>query len=241
MSAALTVVATLCLHDAKGCMHFCWVLIPENIHVVWTNSGNRLRFWNSLFWKWQTLCAPMVEKCETCYLESHDHSKGQPRSPAVTVSSANGTPRSVRSLTANSEDLLKAVSWFLAFVPPNPVALSLSFCTNSSTFLMSVVTKLFTVFEVAWLLSFVHLCRHCHLCSWEIRGTGQEGFSKGFSYCRATACWCQRHHLTQFPSCLFQHLSSWHHKPVLYIVQDQRGVSAACFDACSSCYYCPKK
>lgn len=52
---------------------------------------------------------------------------------------------------ANSKDLLKAVSSFLAFVPPNPVALSLSFCTNSSTFLMSVVTKLFTVFEVAWL------------------------------------------------------------------------------------------
>lgn len=69
-------------------------------------------------------------------------------------------------------------------------------------------------FEVAWLLSFVHLCRHCHLCSWEIRGTGQKCFSKGFSYCRATASWCQRHHLTQFPSCLFQHLSPWHHNPV---------------------------
>lgn len=37
---------------------------------------------------------------------------------------------------------------------------------------------------------------------------------KGFSYCRAAAFWCRRHHLTQFPSCLFQHLSSWHHSPV---------------------------
>lgn len=75
----------------------------------------------------------------------------------------------------------------------------LSFCTNSSTFPSSVVTNLFTVSEVAWLLSVVHLCRHCHLCSWEIRATGQEGFS----YCRAAAFWCQRHHLTQSPSCLF--------------------------------------
>lgn len=31
MSAALTVVATFCLHDAKGCMHFCWMLVPDNI------------------------------------------------------------------------------------------------------------------------------------------------------------------------------------------------------------------
>lgn len=96
-----------------------------------------------------------------------------------------------------------------------------SFCTNSSTFLMSVDTKLFTVFEVAWLLSFVHLCRHCHLCSWEVRGTGQKGFSKGFSYCRATAFWCQCHRLTQFPSCLFQHFVLVASQSSLYVVQDE--------------------
>lgn len=102
--------------------------------------------------------------------------------------------------TANSDVLLKSVSSFLAFVPPIPVAYSL-FCTNSSTFLMSIDTKLFTVFEVAWLLSFVHLCRHCHLCSRETQARRVP--RKHSVTVELQHFWCQRHHLTQFPSCLF--------------------------------------
>lgn len=36
----------------------------------------------------------------------------------------------------------------------------------------------------------------------------RSSFFKGFRYCRATAFWCQCHHRTQCPSCLFQHFVS---------------------------------
>lgn len=122
---------------------------------------------------------------------------------------------SVRPLQ-NSEILLMAVSLSLAFFfCPAKIQSRYVFLHKFKHFPdVRRLQNFLLFFEVAWLLSFVHLCRHCHLCSWEIRGTGQKCFSKGFSYCRATASWCQRHHLTQFPSCLFQHLSPWHHNPV---------------------------
>lgn len=127
-------------------------------------------------------------------------------------------------------------SFLISGIRPSKSSCVISFCTNSSTFLMSVDPKVFTVFEVAWLLSCVHLCRHCHLCSQEIRGTGQKGFSKGFSYCRAKAFWCQRHHLTQFPSCLFSICPRG--ITVLFVRQKSR--VTACLIACSLCYYCPQ-
>lgn len=77
----------------------------------------------------------------------------------------------VWSFTTNYEILLKAVCSFLAFVPPNPFA----FCTNSSTFLMSVDTKRFTVLKAACLSPLDLLCRHCHLCFLGNQGHGPEG------------------------------------------------------------------
>lgn len=64
------VVSSFCLHAAMGRMHFYWTLILNNVHIVLTNSGYMLRLWNS---KWQTLCVVMVDKCETCFIQSRNH------------------------------------------------------------------------------------------------------------------------------------------------------------------------
>lgn len=84
----------------------------------------------------------------------------------------------------------------------------LNCCTNSSTFVTSAETKRFTVVEVAWPSSVIHLRRRCCLCSRALGGTGPEGFS----YCRATFR-CQCHHPSRFPRCLVQLVSPWNHSP----------------------------
>lgn len=114
MSGLVTVVSNFCLHDAKWRIHFCWMSTLLTFTLHWQIHGCV----SHCFEMTNPQCSDGLEMWNMFHIISWAHRK-------LTISCIHGvlTDRTsqcllVRSSTANFKALLKAVSWFLAFVPP---------------------------------------------------------------------------------------------------------------------------